>query len=228
MLRLFKKFNNLFDYKQEEKYLEEFIKDDEVKIYEKIRGVTGFLFFITFTMLFLTIANIYYTTKEKETTFIAMNKETKETFVLNTEREPVKSTLKMKRLMEKALLDIFDLNFISINQKKNTLRKYFLEDSWELFSNYFDNNIANFIKQNSLSSSLAFLDEPYLLKGFSVRGKDYWVLEAPVVVTYAGSLGVGRDKIYQSYYVEIIFQEVDKLDHPAGLLIKTLRMIPKK
>lgn len=216
---MFNKINDLFDKKNEESYLEEYLP-----LYKKIRNLTGFILLSMVIIICGITYTIFLSNKPKEITAYKYveNQQTFEKIELYN--NPSFSTEKLQNYVEVVLLNIFDINFSNAN-KFDSFQKYFTEKAWEDFDKYSkeEDGYLSFILKNSLNSKPLILEKPLLMKSIEyLDGTKKWNFVAKMSINYTGSI---KHKMGSKNLVNIILTTADNSQNPNGLLIERLDVL---
>lgn len=153
-------------------------------------------------------------------------------FVLQQGKEPMRlpvmgnpslSVDKISTWSARAVRDIFNLRFDTVDQQLNASAVYFQDGAWQDFKASMEKTkLIEKIKTERLFVVLTPMEEPQLIGRGMVGGREVLRIEVPVVLTYIG----GSEPVYQYQILELFVRVVPPAESPEGLAIARLKAHP--
>ena len=214
---MFKFLAQMFD-----QSLDRVLEPIEGKPYGKIMGRIGLIMASALVVIGLAGAVVVKGRKIEQPQNLVIQ-EGKAPMRLPVLENPSLSVDKISTWSARAVRDIFNLRFDTVDEQLNASAVYFQEGAWQDFKASMEKTkLVEKIKSERLFVVLTPMEDPQLIGRGMVGGQEVLRIEVPVVLTYIG----GSEPVYQYQILELFVRVAPPAESPEGLAIARLKAHP--
>lgn len=136
--------------------------------------------------------------------------------------EPYVSDAGVSAWVTQALQNTMDISFSQWQQNLSAASKYYQPDAFKaLIAGLKANGTLPKIVNNRLNTVLMPMSAAYVLKSGRIDGVPAWIVRGKFQITYQGATGNEATQIMDT---QVIVQRASLLQHPSGLVIRSVVM----
>lgn len=135
---------------------------------------------------------------------------------------PVYTTPRIQSWVANAISETLSFNFINIEQRIDAASTYYTPDAAAAMRGSIEaQDIVQSVKRSRLNVTVTPLSPPRLVQSLVINGEETWVVESPILLTYASS----SSSESRNLLVSVKVKKVPASQSPDGLVITSFATI---